>query len=723
MPSLSRRTFLKTSAAAGGALLVSFDVALAADSGQARQLSAWLEIRPDGQYLFRLNQVEMGQGVSAALITLFCEGADIPPGFLETLQPKASSSDPEGYYAFGTGGSGSVRRQWQRMSEAGAEFRALMVNAAAKKMNVATGLLETDKAVVYDRQGGRSFKYVELIDGAAAITQIEPVPPIDREKRYVGKLSPDASTLDKITGKRIYGLDVQADNQLVAVIERCPFFGGEPLDIDDSAASLVAAVVDIVPMYHGVAVLAEHYWAAEQARKLLKIQWSDNPEPSLDDETIEQQYQLAEREPGELLRGSDEGYDAHDGDSLVEASYELPFLSQSPLEPMNCVAEVMDGRCRVWAPTQDPQAARGIASAVSGLPESSVDIYVSAVGGGFGRRLEQDYVTEAVYLARRSQRPVKLLWSREDDFRQGWYRPKAKISLQAKLSPQGELRSFTQHLTGPGVLGSVLPAGAKASQDSVLGRVKNALSEIKREYLPDQSISAFQQGAMEKPYSLPAEKIIYHYCNTGVPVGYWRSVGHSLNVYALECFIDELAVAMASDPLRLRKHLLHGDRRSIELLEQLQHFSGWQTGVAGFGLAFCKAYGSYIGLVVKLTRADGRPRVSEVFCVADCGSLVNPDTVRSQIEGGILFGLSAALYEQINVSKAAVVQSNFHDYPILRIQDSPAIHIQLRRNNELPGGVGEIAVPAVAPAVCNGLFSLSGQRVNSLPVYGSEQSA
>lgn len=719
--SCSRREFIKSTLSASGSLLVSISLpvseALANDnkSLSRQQINAWIEISTSNQISLHLSQIEMGQGIATALATLVGEELDVDPALISVIFPRLDNNTAPGYKVFNTGGSYSVRRNWKLMREAGAATRALLLAAAAKKLSLSVQDLHTDNGHVYSSAGDK-LSYGELIKLTATLAQPEfsPKPP-EADFRYIGKRNDRLDLEDIVSGKLEYGIDFQLDDQLIAVIERPAHFGARPLSIDKEAALKVPGVYRVMQIYHGVAVLAESYWQAMKARELLKIEWDNSSLVNLDDQQINAQYKEAALSAGETVYSHDELRPVQ-AVKTWSADYSLPYLSHATMEPMNCTALVADGRCSVWAPTQNPKHARGVAATVSGLPELAVDVYSFPIGGSFGRRLEQDYVEEAVYLAVRVDRPVKLIWSREDDFKQGWYRPKTEIAMSASTIEGSDALSLRQHITGPGVLGGGIDSDAKHDAASIKGQIKKYLLKIKNEHFPNKSVGEIAYGVKSKPYNIASDQVFYHYCHSGVPVGYLRSVSHASNIFALESSVNEIASSLKIDPLEYRKRLLGNNRKAIKVIERVALLSQWHQLPKGKGMAFFSGYGSVVALVVTLAQVKGRRVVTNAYCVADCGVLVTPDIVKAQLEGGIIFGLSAALYEQINIVDGGVSQSNFHDYAVMRMNQSPAINIELIQSRGAPGGAGELAVPVAAPALCAALSDLTGVYHRKLPV-------
>lgn len=684
-----RRMFLKMTAAAGGGLLVGFDLSACRRTdgsyrlgGDAFSPNSWIHLAPDDSVTFMLAASEMGQGVMTALPMLLAEEleadwskvkvapAPVNPDF---NNPRSGSQV--------TGGSDAVRGYWELLRRVGATTRELLVAAAAQAWGVAATECHARNGEVIHGASGRRFRYGALLTGAAKFA-----PPQDarlkdpKDFRLIGKSVARLDAPAKVNGSAVFGQDVRVPGMFVAVVARCPVFGGRIKSYDATAARAVTGVRHVLAIGAGVAVVADNFWAAHRGREALAVSWDFGSKSKLDSAAIAAQLRAATERRGKTAR--DEGDTAlalAAADRVVEALYETPYLAHACMEPMNCTAHVHADGCDVWAPTQAQTTARNVAAKTSGKPKSAVRIHTTYLGGGFGRRLEQDFVVEAVELSKAVGAPVQVLWTREDDMRHDFYRPANCARLRAALDAHGRPTAWFQRLAGP----------------------KYAL------------------GGVVVPYAIPNLRVEQIEEDPGVPTGMWRSVGASQNAFSIECFIDELAHAAGQDPLAYRLQLLTNAPRHRAVLQLAAEKAGWGQRLPaghGRGLAVYVAYAGWVAHVAEVSVVRGIIRVHRVVSAVDCGLVVNPDGVRAQTEGAIVFGLTAALKGEITLKDGRVVQGNFHDYPLLRIGEMPRIDVHLVSSAEPPGGVGEAGVPPIAPAVANAVFAATGKRLRRLPL-------
>lgn len=718
----ARRKFLVGSTAAGVGLALAFylhsrrrePARHASDEPDGRRPNAWLRIAPDGVITITLAKSEMGQGVWTALPMLVAEELEAD---WRRVRVEQAETDPV-YGDQETGGSSSVRSSWETLRQAGAVAREMLVAAAAATWGVAPGECHARHGVVTHLPSKRKLGYGELSTTAAR----QPVPQAvtlkpPAEFRILGKPFPGLDAPSKTDGRARFGADVRLPGMRIAAIAHCPYFGGTPEKIDDSRTRTIRGVLSIVPLAHAVAVVAEHYWAARQGVEALVIHWT-KPDRVVDSSQMSGHFRvLAEksgvtvREEGDVERG------LAGAAKVVEAVYETPYQAHATMEPMNCTVHLHDGICEVWAPTQSPGEAQTVAfrhafPAVERwwhrlrarlqpgwrLP---VVVHTTFLGGGFGRRLEQDYVAEAVQIARRVRAPVKLLWSREEDIQHDVYRPASQHRLTAGLDAAGMPAVWHHRIVGPSLKESLDPGSVKNGHD------------------PTST-----QGAAQLPYAIPNLRVQYAMVQTGVPCGYWRSVGHSNNAFVVESFLDELAAAGGQDPLAFRLALLADEPRHRAVLELVARKAGWgRRRAAGRfqGLAVHKSFGSVVAQVAEVSVGKtGEVRVHRVVCAVDCGFAVNPNTVAAQMEGSVAYALSAALKGEITVADGRAVQSNFHDYPILRFDEMPEVETHLVPSIEPPAGVGEPGVPPTIPAVLNAIHAATGRRLRRLPVRAED---
>ncbi|MGE0556035.1 MAG: molybdopterin cofactor-binding domain-containing protein [Gemmatimonadales bacterium] len=677
--------------------------------------NAWLELTPDGTITVVVDRAEMGQGVSTSLPMLVAEELDADWSRVRfRFAPAHRAYDNPLIGAQVTGGSTSIRAAWEPLRRAGATARAMLVSAAAAGWGVDPSGCVTADGVVSHPASGRSAGYGELAARAAAIPLPDAVPLKEPGAfRLIGRSPPRLDIPDKTTGRAEFGLDAGPRDALVAVVARCPVFGGRLDRFDPAPALAVAGVVAVERIESGVAIVAEHTWAALRGREALDVSWREGSGASLSDLGLRQEREARLLEPGRVLRSLGDP-DGVTGATTVEATYQLPYLAHATMEPINCTASVDDAGVTVWVPTQFQSAAwyfagggaRGVAAKAAGVSADRARVVSTMLGGGFGRRFELDAVREAVQISKAVGRPVRLVWTREDDVRHDFYRPAATHRLVGALDQSGTPVLWRHHVVAQSVLRRFLPA---AIPDWTL-----------RLALGDRGPGTdVMEGAGEMPYAIRNLAIGFSEVETTVPVGYWRSVGHSHTAFAVESFIDELAHAAGKDPVRFRLDLLTAAPRHRRVLETVAALAGWDQPAAPGrfrGVAVHESFGSIVGQVAELSVDEGKIRVHRVWCAIDCGRVVHPDTVVAQMESGIVFGLTAALYGEITIEGGRVQQSNFHDYPVLRIDETPQIEVAIVPSEHAPGGVGEPGTPPIAPAVANALFQATGVRSRSLPL-------
>ncbi len=687
--SVNRRQFLKVSVAAGGGLLLGFHLPACSQAGASRYTikdsfsqNSWIHIRPDDSVTLMVASSEMGQGVMTSLPMLLAEelDADWSKVRAETAPVHSDFNNP----LMGgqtTGGSTAIRGYWEPLRQAGAATRGLLIAAGAKFLNVGVDECHAENGQVIHRATGRRIRYGALLEIAATLT----VPSNARLKdpkdyRLIGKSLARLDTPVKVNGSAVYGQDVRLPGMLTAVVARCPIFGGRLKSVDDVAARTVPGVRHVVQIESGVAVVADNFWAAQRGRESLRLVWHPGKNAVLDSVEILQQLRAAAEREGTIVRNEGDSPAAFDqAVRVIDAAYETPYLAHACMEPMNCTAHVRPDRCDVWVPTQAQSGAREAAAMISGLSPAAVHVHTTFLGGGFGRRLRQDFLVEAVAVSKAVGKPVKVLWTREDDIRHGFYRPANYTRLRAALDAQSMPAAWTQRVAGP----------------------KSAL------------------GGIHVPYAIPNLRIEKIEHDPGIPSGPWRSVGASQNAFSVECFIDELAHAAGQDPLGYRLRLLAASPRHRGVLQLAADKAGWGRALPtghGRGIAVYHSYAGWVAHVVEVHVTGNHIRVVRVVSAVDCGIAVNPDTVVSQTEGAVIFALTAALKGEITIANGGVAQSNFSDYPLLTMRETPKIDVLLVKSNEPPGGVGEPGVPPLAPAVANAVFAATGKRIRKLPI-------
>jgi isoquinoline 1-oxidoreductase beta subunit len=733
-----RRDFLRSSAAAGAALLLPFHLPgklrghhLSASPGSnSFSPNAWLELSANGDAKIWCGKSEMGQGVRTSLPMIVAEEFCCDWRRVQVLQ---ADLDPK-YGEQLTGGSGSVRDSYSNLRKAGAAAREMLISAAVAQWNVPRSECRAENGFILHAHTQRKIAFEELLSSASGL-QPPANPPLKDPSDFtlISKPTRRTDSLAKVTGSAKFGLDTRAPGLLVASVERCPMYGGTPRrsNADEvKSAPHVRAVIEVksVHLTHqfgetsgpgsrnyscsGVAVVADSTWAAMQARNLLKVEWNEPIVASESSASLREKMLRLASEPGTVIRSDGDFDKAHaSAAKKIEAVYEVPFLAHATMEPVNCTAHVRGDFCELWAPTQIPGAAADSVAIALGIPRDHVKVHVTFIGGGFGRRLIQDYAVEAALISRDAGAPVQVVWSREDDIRHDFYRPAACHALQAGLNAQGQLLSWRHRGSSPSIEtfynGTGISPQASAQVDSL---------DFPALFIPNFRLE-------------------FTVAESGMPLGYWRSVDASGNQFVVSSFFDETAHAAGRDPLEFllaafgpaRKipvgagnTLDVGRRRAV--IELAAEKSGWHKPLAagrGRGIAAAFGWGSYVAQVAEVTcdAKNGSIRVDRVVCAVDCGTAINPLSVKAQMEGAINFGLAQALKSEITVSSGRVEQSNFHDYEVLRMSDAPReIEVYIMPSTEPPGGCGEPGVPPAAPALANAIFAATGKRIRRLPI-------
>ncbi len=717
---MSRRTFLKVGAAGGGGLLLSFtlpslwlDAEAVGATGAGRFApNAFIRIDRDGRVTLIIHQVEMGQGTYTSLPMLIAEEleVDLSQVRLEHAPPddRLYANPLVGFQA--TGGSTSVRGAWEPLRRAGATARAMLVSAAAQTWKVAESSCHAEKSAVIHRPTRRTLTYGALVDKAATLPVPAPVALKEpKEFKLIGTPARRLDSRDKVNGKAQFGIDVKIAGMKIATVAACPVFGGTLASVDERKAMALKGVRQVVRLDNAVAVVGDHMWAAKQGLGALNIQWNEGPNARLSTGDIVQQLAVASQRPGVVARTEGDVATAMAGAATkVEAVYQLPFLAHATMEPINCTVHVRTDGCDIWVGSQVLARAQAVAAQVTGLPLEKVRVHNHLLGGGFGRRLDVDFIAQAVAIAKHVEGPVKVVWTREEDIQHDVYRPFYYDRLAAGLDERGMPIAWSHRVTGSSIVARWVP-----------GFFKNGLD-------PDAV-----EGAAEPPYSLPNLLVEYvrqepagivDTWSRGVGpliTGWWRGVGPTHNIFVVESFIDELAVAAKKDPLEYRRALLKSPRARA-VLELAAEKAGWGKPLpvgSGRGVSVQYVFGSYVAQVAEVAVSkDGAVRVQRVVCAVDCGLTVNPDTVTAQMQGGIIFGITAALFSEITLKDGRVEQGNFNTYRTLRINEAPAVDVHLVKSTEAPGGIGEPGTSAVAPAVVNAIFAATGKRLRKLPV-------
>jgi len=698
----SRREFLKASATLGGGLVLGVvlpDGLLtpAAAEPTTSMPNAWVKIGADNRITILSARSEMGQGVYTAMPTLVAEELEVD---LAKIKVEIAPAAPPYINAMLggqiTGGSTSVAEGYDKLRLAGAQARTMLVSAAAQKWGVDASACRARDGVVMG-PAGQKATYGEVAEAASKL----PVPTdvklkAHKDSRYVGKPVNRLDTPSKVNGTAEFGLDVKLPGMLYASLAQCPVIGGKPVSFDATKAKAMPGVKHVVQITDGVAVVADSWWRAKTARDVLAITWDEGPGKALNSAGISAALRAAASKPGaEFKKQGDVNAGLGGAAKKVEAEYELPFLAHAAMEPINFTADVRKDSCLVYGPTQFQQMAAGVAAQASGLKPEQVTVHTTFLGGGFGRRIDVDFVGQAVEISKAVGAPVKLLWTREDDMTHDFYRPTSFHQLSGGLDAQGRPVAIKFHLTSPSVTSRLFPA------------------------VVTKGIDPFMTEAAALPYDIPHQlaEVVIH--DTGLRVGYWRSVSHALNAFAYESFMDELAAAAGKDPYAFRLALLDKQPRLKRVLQMAAEKSGWGTPPpAGRfrGIGLMEGYGTSMAQVAEVSVRGKAVRVHRVVVAADLGKMVNPNIVRQQLESSIIFGLGAVLHGEITLKDGRVQQSNFHDYEVVRMPESPIIEMHLVDSDEKPSGIGEPGTALVGPAVANAVFAATGQRLRKLPL-------
>ena len=722
---INRRKFVAGSAVAGAGLLIglrfSGGLLIGQESDRAKKkapanpFDAYIHVKPDGKISLIVAKSEMGQGIKTGLAMILAEEAGVD---FNSVSVEQAETRPDIYAHMGTGGSGSTMENFMPLRRAGATVRELMTTAAAAKWNVPKKECEAKKGSVLHEKSSRTASYGELVEAAKKLPVPDPEKVELKEEadfELIGHATPRVDIPAKINGSAQFGLDVRVPEMLFAVVARCPTFGGKHSQFDATKAKALSGVLDVfeIPaMGHGVftaggvVVVADSTWAAMKGRDALQITWDHGTAASESSTGMYEALRAAAQKPGKRVR-NDGNVDAvlANGAKKVEALYELPLLAHATMEPMNITVHTRGDNAEVWAPTQSPDWVQGTVAQVLGLRPDKVNVHTTYMGGGFGRRYMADFPAEAAQIAKKVGKPVQLVWSREDDMTHDFYRPATCHRFQGAVDANGRPTAWFHTMASTSIRGFWDPKAAPESQE--VG------------------------GAKEMPYAIPNVRLEFNPVASAVPRAWWRSVENSFNGFAVECFIDELAAAAGKDPFEFRRGLLvkpanwkpkneddvdPGRLRGV--LELAAEKSGWSAPLPkgrGRGIAAFCSFGSYFAEVAEVTVKGTDFKIDRMVAAVDCGRIVNPESVRSQTEGAIIYGLSAALKNEITIKNGAVEQTNFDGYDPLRIGEAPPVEVHLTKSKEDPGGMGEPALPPAAPAVANAIFAACGQRVRKLP--------
>ena len=702
LPNLPRRAFLVAGAAAGGGLLLGVSIAsgpaAAAAATQPFEPNAFVLLGPDGIVTITMPYIEMGQGTYTSVPMLVAEELEVG---LDQVRVRHAGADDKLYAnpMLGlqiTGGSTSMRAAWLPLRQAGATARTMLVQAAAQEWNASPLECRARKGEVVHLPSGRRLQYGALAARAAAL----PAPPEvslkqPRDFILVGQPGKRLDTPSKVNGSAKYGIDAIVPGMKFAALAQSPAFGGSLKSVDERRALAVKGVRQVVKLDDCVAVIADHTGAARKGLAALEIVWDDGPNAKVSSATLASA--LATASEGAAARVRQEGEPGKAGGKPVSAVYEQPYLIHAAMEPLNCTVHVRDGSCELWLGTQVMTLSRAAAARAAGVDPDKVTVHNHYLGGGFGRRLETDMVTRAVQIARHVKEPVKVTWSREEDTQHDIYRGGFHDRIAARVDAEGMPLAWTHRIAGPSTIKRFFPAGYVNGFDEEV-----------------------VEGAMHPPYAFPSLLVEYVNHEPPVPTGFWRGVGPAHNIFVVESFIDELAAAAGKDPVAYRSALLKDNPRALAVLRLAADKAGWGKPLPkgqGRGVSLQHVFGTYMALVTDVAVGqDGEVAVRRVVAAVDTGIAINPDTIRAQLESGINFGISAALWGKATVEGGRVQQSNFHDVRVLRINEAPAIETHIVASTEAPGGIGEPGTSALFPSLANAVFAATGKRLRTLPI-------
>jgi len=701
----NRRDFLKTTSIATSGLMMGVvlpgTVAETMAAGTLHTPNAWVHIADDNSITLISARSEMGQGVYTSMPMLIAEELNV-----DVTKVTVAAAPPGAVYANAflgamiTGGSTSVREGWEKLRIAGAQVREMLIAGAAAEWGVPAGSVKAANGMLTG-PGGKKATYGQMAEAASK----QPVPEkpsikAPKDFRVVGKRIPRTDVPAKVNGTAEFGIDVKLPGMVYASLEQCPVIGGKVKSVDSAAAKAMPGVLDVVQVSDGVAVVANTYWAAVKARRALKIDWDNGPGANLSSDAMIESHKQASSS-GKVLPIQPAKGDAmgaiNGAAKKLSATYITPLQSHSPLEPMNFTAHVTGGKALLIGPTQFQQGAQGATAAALGMKPEDVDVRTTYLGGGFGRRIELDFVVQAAQISKAVKLPVKLVWSREDDMTHDFYRPIGYNQMHAGLDANGQ------------------PVGLhfKVTSQSITQRAFG---------LPKDTMDPFMVEAAVAPYNIPNTQhdLVIH--DAGLRVGYWRAVSHNMNVFANESFVDEMALAAGKDPVEYRMSMLDGKPRFQNVLKLATEKAGYKKGAAkgnAMGVAIMEGYDTYVAVVAEVNvGADGEVRVVKTTVAADMGMIVNPEIVEQQIQSSIIMGMGTTLNHSITLENGRVQQTNFNTYPMVRTNESPLVDIVLVKSGEKPGGIGEPVTAAIVPALANAVAKLTGKRVRTLPITG-----
>ena len=716
---LDRRSFLRATLAAGGALVIGFNLPIRSRAEERLgigavpaadfQPNAFIRIAKDGKVTVTVGQVEMGQGVLTSLPMIVADELEVDWAnvtYESAPADKAFINPAMGMQ--GTGGSSSVKGFYGPLRKSAATVREMLIAAAAQNWSVPADTCKAESGKVLHAASNRSIAYGDLLEAASKIAPpASPKLKDPKDFKLIGKAVKRLDSPHKVNGKAIFGMDVKVPGMLYATILRSPVIGGKVKSVDDTAAKAVKGVTAVVPLGYGVAVVATNYTAARKGRSALKIVWDEGSMSKASTDGIYQTFATAaDKDKGLVAKKTgDVAASRASAAKVVEAVYWAPYLAHATMEPMNFTVDVRNDGVEVWGGIQAQMAVQQLVAKTAGTTPDKVKVNTTLLGGGFGRRFEMDYVVDGTLVSKAVGKPVKVIWTREDDMQNDFYRPATYNKMSAGIDAKGS-PVFWHH---------------RVVNDAIMARVGPSFGFTLKD---DQLDSSSFEGAHDLPYSIPNFQCDWVRKDTGVPVGFWRSVGSSHTAFSTECFMDELAEAAGKDPVAYRLSLLEKHPRHTGVLRLAAEKAGWNSkpdaGI-GRGVAVHESFGSFVAQVAEVSvDKAGKVKVHRVICAIDCGQVVNPDTVAAQMESSIAYGLSAALYGEITIKDGRVVQKNFSDHKVLRMNEMPKVEVYIVPSTADHGGVGEPGTPPIAPAIVNAIYAVTGKRIRSLPIRSQD---
>jgi len=680
---VTRRDFIKVTAVAGGGFLLGFRLPSNGEPASPADFApnVFVKIAADNTIIITVHRSEMGQGVWTSVPMIVAEELEADWSKVTIEQADAH---PTKYGSQSTGGSYSIRGNWEKLRNAGATAREMFITAAANQWKADRSVCKAEKSYVV-HSSGKKLSYGELA-AAAAQLPVPPSVPLKDEKdfRIIGTRLKKLDTPSKSYGSAVFGLDVRVPGMLFASIERCPVFGGEAASYDAANAKAVPGVMNVIEVKSGIAVVASNTWAAFRGREELSVKWNEGQWANQSSASIRKSFMEGLESGGDVIEFAGDAESAMaNAANVINAVYDAPFIAHQTMEPMNCTADVKADRCEIWAPTQSPQRIQTDAAEILGLDKEQVTVHVTLMGGGFGRRLYSDYGNDAVYVSKAIGKPVQIVWTREDDTQHDLYRPMTYNILKAGVDKSGNPVSWIHRIAGPSSRGLVV-------------------------------------GGSKPSYAFPNFKVEAKILETGVPIGAWRSVGPSQNGWIIESFIDEIAHLVKKDPFEYRRNLLSNAPRLKRTLEYVADKANWKKQLPhgwGKGIACVESFGSACAMVSEVSvDSDGTLTIQRIVAAIDCGPVVNPDTVEAQMEGGIVYALSAMLKDEITIDKGRVQQESYDDYRMIQFDEMPKIEVYTVPSTDPVGGIGEPGLPPATPSVCNAIFAATGKRIRKLPI-------